>query len=178
MTVRVLSQSQKDLIVTWYKQKIYTVSQLAKQYKTSTRTIGRVLEEAGLATPVPRLKGEAYQAMQVLKAYNMNVEQLKRALAAPALTLENVQAFLRQCTPAQLDSLIPAAAKPQPITLDSVTTFLRQRTPEERSHLFYNIELLDVAEKRKAYKAYQEARQSDLGLATTTQGNTHAHTPT
>lgn len=72
MTVKCLTQTQKDIIVLWYQKKIYNQKELAKHYNTSERTINRVLIEAGLATPVARIKGEAYQVMQVLKKYNIH----------------------------------------------------------------------------------------------------------
>ena len=71
MSVKCLTQAQKDQIVLWYQKKIYNQKELAKNYNTSERTINRVLIEAGLATPVARIKGEAYQVMQVLKKYNI-----------------------------------------------------------------------------------------------------------
>ena len=71
MSVKCLTQAQKDQIVYWYKQKTYNQKELAKNYNTSERTINRVLIEYGLATPVARIKGEAYQVMQVLKKYNI-----------------------------------------------------------------------------------------------------------
>lgn len=71
MSVRCLTKTQKDMIVHWYKQKIFNQKELAKNYNTSERTINRVLVEYGLATPVARIKGEAYQVMQVLKKYNI-----------------------------------------------------------------------------------------------------------
>ncbi len=72
MSVKCLTQTQKDMIVHWYQKKIYNQKELAKNYNTSERTINRVLIEAGLATPVARIKGEAYQVMQVLKKYNIH----------------------------------------------------------------------------------------------------------
>ena len=81
MTVKCLTQAQKDLIVHWYQKKIYNQKELAKNYNTSERTINRVLVEYGLATPVARIKGEAYQVMQVLKKYGItSVAQLEREL--------------------------------------------------------------------------------------------------
>ena len=72
MTVKCLTKNQKDMIVFWYQKKIYNQKELAKNYNTSERTINRVLVEYGLATPVSRIKGEAYQVMQVLKKYNIH----------------------------------------------------------------------------------------------------------
>ena len=71
MTVKCLTKAQKDLIAHWYKNKIYSQKELAQKMATSERTINRVLVEYGLATPVARIKGEAYQVMQVLKKYNI-----------------------------------------------------------------------------------------------------------
>lgn len=105
MTVKCLTESQKQIICQWYKQKLYTQTQLAKQFSTSTRTINRVLEEKGLATPVARLKGEAYQVMQVVKEFGLDAQRLRAALTAPALTFNNVQFFLNQCPPEQLGQL-------------------------------------------------------------------------
>ena len=88
MSVKCLTQAQKDLIVHWYKQKTYNQKELAKNYNTSERTINRVLIEAGLATPVARIKGEAYQVMQLLKQYGItSVDQLKSQLDAARFTI-------------------------------------------------------------------------------------------
>ena len=105
MTVHCLDESQKDLIVTWYKQKIYNQKMLSKKFSVSERTINRVLEERSLATPVARVKGEAYQAMQILKEHNLTVEQLKYTLSLPALTFDNVQQFLYRCSRDELAKL-------------------------------------------------------------------------
>lgn len=72
MTVRCLTDSSKALIGFEYINKIKTQKELAKFYGVSERTINRVLVERGLATPVARIKGEAYQVMQVLKKYGIN----------------------------------------------------------------------------------------------------------
>ena len=72
MTVKCLTQAQKDLIAHRYKNKLYSQKELAQMMATSERTINRVLVEYGLATPVARIKGEAYQVMQVLKKYNIH----------------------------------------------------------------------------------------------------------
>jgi hypothetical protein len=104
MTVKIktLSQLSKDEIVAAYTTKKFTLLEIATAYNTSSRTIGRVLEECGLALPVPRLKGEAYQAMQVLKAYGLTPETLETALKVPAMTAHNIQTYLNQCTKEQL----------------------------------------------------------------------------
>jgi hypothetical protein len=81
MTVKTLNQVQKDRVAQLYVSKEITcIKELAKLFYTSPRTIGRVLEERGLATPVPRLQGEAYRAMQLLKEHHVTVDQLKTML--------------------------------------------------------------------------------------------------
>lgn len=82
MTVKILSQTQKDSILFLYREKKQNQKQLATVHKVSQRTIHRVLVEAGLATPVARIKGEAYQAMQLLKKYALSVEDLAQLLAS------------------------------------------------------------------------------------------------
>jgi len=105
MTVKCLTQTQKDIIAYAYQHKRYTQKELAILYKVSERTINRILEEHGLASPVPRLKGEAYQAMQVLKRHNLTVEQLDAALSRPVLSFESVQQYLNTCSREQLAKL-------------------------------------------------------------------------
>ena len=75
-----LTQPQKDSIVTLYQNKTMTQKQLAYCFNVSERTINRVFIAAGIATPVARIKGEAYQVMQLLKKYNVNLSTLKTLL--------------------------------------------------------------------------------------------------
>ena len=72
MSVKCLTQAQKTTLIAWYKNKMFNQKELAERFNTSERTVNRVLIEAGLATPVARIKGEAYQVMQVLKKYNIH----------------------------------------------------------------------------------------------------------
>ncbi len=71
MTVKCLNDVQKNFVIKAYQAKHKTQKELATYLNTSERTINRVLIEYGLATPVARIKGEAYQVMQVLKKYNI-----------------------------------------------------------------------------------------------------------
>jgi hypothetical protein len=80
MTVKCIKQDIKDQIAASYRNKYKSIKQLAIENHTSPRTIGRVLEEHGLATPVPRLKGEAYHAMKLLEKFNVSVEELEQIL--------------------------------------------------------------------------------------------------
>jgi predicted adenine nucleotide alpha hydrolase (AANH) superfamily ATPase len=83
MSVKCLTKAQKDLIVFWYQNKIYCQKELAERTNTSERTINRVLVEYGLATPVARIKGEAYHVMQLLKKHGMDLNSLKNLLEPP-----------------------------------------------------------------------------------------------
>lgn len=80
MPVKCLSEVQKNFISIAYTSKHKTQKQLAEYLKVSERTINRVLEELGLATPVARIKGEAYQVMQLLKKHSMDYGCLKTLL--------------------------------------------------------------------------------------------------
>jgi hypothetical protein len=119
ITVRCLTEQQKDVIIQAYQAKA-SLKQLAFLIGKSTRTIGRVLEERGLLTPVPRLKGEAYHTMKLLEKRGIGIDalgsllgvlahnrvktaiQLQGILNTPALTPENIQIYLDHCTKEQL----------------------------------------------------------------------------
>ncbi len=82
MSVKCLSDVQKNFVIKAYQAKHKSQKELAQYLDVSERTINRVLTEAGLATPVARIKGEAYQVMQLLKKYGItSVEQLDRTLS-------------------------------------------------------------------------------------------------
>lgn len=80
MAVKLIKENIKDAMINAYTSKQSNITQLAKKYNVSTRTVGRVIEERGLATPVPRLRGEAYQVMQLLAEFELTVDQLKDIL--------------------------------------------------------------------------------------------------
>ena len=80
MTVKCLTQQEKTYIAYMYSDKRANQKELAEQFSVSERTINRVLNEMGLATAVPRLKGEAYQVMQLLKKYGLDYNSLERVL--------------------------------------------------------------------------------------------------
>ena len=105
MTVKILNGVQKDTIERWYDQKIANQLELSKHFNVSERTINGVLEERGLATPVARLQGEAYQVMALLREYGLDYAQLKERLSTPVVTVEAVQAFLNQGSKEQLAAL-------------------------------------------------------------------------
>ena len=80
MAVQCLEQPQKDSILSLYQNKVMNQKELAFRFNVSERTINRIFIEAGIATPVARIKGEAYQVMQLLKKYNVNYSTLKTLL--------------------------------------------------------------------------------------------------
>lgn len=80
MSVKCLTQHQKEYVVYYYNHKKAKQKDLANQFEVSERTINRVLIEAGVATPVARIQGEAYQVMQLLKKYHLDLPTLKTIL--------------------------------------------------------------------------------------------------
>lgn len=95
MKVKCLGSLPKDQICLAYQRKTLTIGEMAKYFNTSSRTIGRVLEERGLATPVPRLKGEAYMVMKLLEERGIAPENLEAVLNAPkVIRASDVQSFL------------------------------------------------------------------------------------
>ena len=82
MTVRCFTQVQKDTIVDQYQRKIMSQKELALFYNTSERTINRILIEYGVATPVERIKGEAYHTMKLLERYKITLPLLNSILVS------------------------------------------------------------------------------------------------
>lgn len=80
MSVKCLNKHQKKYIVYLYINKMMNIKELAETYYVSPRTINRVLVEAGVATTVARIKGEAYQVMQLLKKYGYTADSLEHLL--------------------------------------------------------------------------------------------------
>lgn len=105
MTVKILNEAQKDTIERWYDQKILNQLELSQHFNVSERTINRVLEERGLATPVARLQGEAYKVMALLREYGLDYALLEECLSTPVITMEAVQRFLNRCSKEELAAL-------------------------------------------------------------------------
>lgn len=80
MPVKCLSEAAKSVICDVYTNQRAKVSDLAYRWDTSPRTIRRVLEENGLASPVPRLKGDAHYVMQLLKEFGIPANKLRSVL--------------------------------------------------------------------------------------------------
>lgn len=80
MTVKKLTTKQKEAVVVVYDSKTRTLKQIAGFLGVSTRTIGRVLEEAGLMKPVARLQADAKTVMALLYKHKITIEQLQHLL--------------------------------------------------------------------------------------------------
>ena len=88
MSVKCLTQHQKAYVVYYYNLKKAKQKELAEQFGVSERTINRVLIEAGVATPVARIQGEAYTVMKLLKKYGLDAKSLMSVLES---TCNNAQ---------------------------------------------------------------------------------------
>lgn len=122
ITVKCVAEDVKSSIVTLYQNKKHTIKEIAKIHSTSTRTVGRVLEERGIALPRAWVRGEAHVVMKLLAERNVtpadltailnifrsaginSVARLGEALSAPALTEQNIQSYLNQCSKEKLAS--------------------------------------------------------------------------
>lgn len=82
MTQSKLTQAQKDAVVTIYRAKTKSITEMAKWLSVSTRTIGRVLQQAGETLPVARLQGEASAVMKLLYKHKISLAQLEELIGA------------------------------------------------------------------------------------------------
>ena len=146
--VKCISEFEKDNVVASYKNKV-PLTILAVHHNTSTRTIGRVLEERGLATPVPRLKGEAYTVMKALQQADIP------AKLAPEMITILTTAGIRGVAELQ-DRLKPR------VTSDTVQTYLNQCTKEQLAHHFYASGLIKLAEITQQAHADRKQQQAAL----------------
>lgn len=140
MPIKSLTDAQKTCIIEVYQDKNLTQKEIAQCMGTSQRTINRVLVEAGLLTPVPRIQAEAYTVMQVLKKHGID--------------------------PSKLDQTLSFAEN---ITKHEVETFLLTLTDTETSELFYNVamhkfemQLETVMAESSMATQYLEAMDEDL----------------
>lgn len=89
MTVKSFPSFIKDQVVKAYTQEKKTISWLAQFWNTSPRTIGRILEEYEIASPMARAKGEAYIALQACKKHGVDPHQLEQLLDMNLVDLIN-----------------------------------------------------------------------------------------
>lgn len=113
ITVKSLTEDQKDSIVMVYLEKTSTMKYIAKIFNTSTRTIGRVLAERGYLTPTTQLKADAARVMKLLDYRGIDYTTLLTILdksatpastpaPAPTINANTVQAYLNKCSKEQL----------------------------------------------------------------------------
>jgi len=106
MTVKCISLAEKQLLADWFRADIFNQTELAEKFKTSKRTVNRVLVEAGISPPpVNRITDRIRSFMAIVDEYSLEPEGLARALSTPALTPANVQEYLNSCTSGQLAGL-------------------------------------------------------------------------
>lgn len=113
MTVSCLTQEAKNMIYTAHTNKTMTQKEMAEYFGVSERTINRVLNELGLATAVPRIKGEAYQVLRLLEKHNFTIKDLEILLEANSATAVDqlVDAYLMEKTHGDLIVLFNAIHK-------------------------------------------------------------------
>lgn len=105
MTVQCIPDNLKDHICAFYSKRTYTLKEIAKIFVTSPRTINRVLTERGMATPVARIKGDAYQVMRFLATKDITtVDALEKVFAPRPINPDDVQEFLNNCSADELTS--------------------------------------------------------------------------
>lgn len=135
MTVHKLTVAQKEMIRLNYTSKRMNITQMAKALEVSTRTIGRVLEELDLATPVSRLKGEAYNVLQELKKFGIEPKEV-----GPLINSMNVHGKIERIG----DALV---YNKQPINAADVILYTRNLD----DGLFQAL-LTDIIQQREAHK--------------------------
>lgn len=163
MKVRCLSAHVKDQICLAYVNKTMTLKELAFYFDTSSRTVGRVLEERGLATPVPRLKGEAHQVMLLIKSYGLDIDTLTTLLKTVSLSTPlkpEVQDIMKLLRAHGLDlSSLTAKLSVTPLTDHTVQEFLNQCSKEQLARFFYISGLSKLAEIAKQTHDHQQQQQ-------------------
>lgn len=63
-----------------FYQATNNVSETARVFDTSRRTVGRILEQHGIARPLQKLRGEAYHIQDLLSKYNLSVMDVRRII--------------------------------------------------------------------------------------------------
>lgn len=82
MTVKILTQAQKDAVVTIFNAKTRTQKEIAGFLRCSERTINRVLNEAGVAPVKETMTASAKRVMTLLYENKITVEQLEKIVTA------------------------------------------------------------------------------------------------
>lgn len=147
ITVKCVSEDVKSSIVTLYQGKKHDIKEIAKIHSTSTRTVGRVLEERGVALPRERIRGEAKAVMKLLEERNVTSQDLT-----------GIFNVLRSAGINSVDKLAEAISRP-PLNAEAVQSFLNRCSKETLASLFYNSGLIKLAEiaKQAAERKQQNA---------------------
>lgn len=126
MPVKKLNDAQKAAVVTIYtsNDKPKSIHELAALLSVSTRTIARVLEEAGV-TASKKLHGTSDDAkvMRILYKHKISPDMLEAILAEPAMIPSNVSVFLKECSQTQLYVILLGAGlinSPDPVIRNMV----------------------------------------------------------
>lgn len=112
MAVKMFSKASKRIIIDNYINGESSVKQIAQQCCCSETTIKRVLEEAGVFTPVRKTKSAGYEQKQIMAIcyrHKIDSQRLEALINEPSLTPDNVVKFLRQSNPRQLAIILIAA---------------------------------------------------------------------
>lgn len=104
-----LTEAQKTAIVDVYNDGKRNVKQIAAFLKVSERTIGRVLKERGIASPMAARSAEAKEVMAILNKYNIDSGDLESIFQIKPLTPANVAIFLKESNQEQLIVILSAA---------------------------------------------------------------------
>lgn len=118
MTVKSLTPAQKKNIVYQWQTKQMNMTQLAAAYNTSTRTIGRVLIEAGVATHQERYEANKQAIYELTLKHQISYNQLRLMLEKTFPTNRNKPIANTQQLPLLLDK-----NKGREVTHDNHTTF-------------------------------------------------------
>ena len=105
--VKCLTEAQKDEIVYQYQGPQESLVDIAEHFCTSTRTVGRVLEERGLALPVQRLKGQGYIAVKALEKHDIRAEELDVILSR-STSYHLAEGFIARANQEQITGLMVA----------------------------------------------------------------------
>jgi sulfur carrier protein ThiS len=76
MTVSILSTAEKAVVGQLYKQRFYTMTDIAKHYGVSTTTIHAVLRELGITKKRAVLSVEQGQVLHFVKAHALSLNDL------------------------------------------------------------------------------------------------------
>jgi hypothetical protein len=89
--IKCLTIEEQQSITDWYNIVKTPISEIAYIYGVSSRTIARVITDAGMVTPLARRNGDSYRAMQILKQYDVEVSELAYLLFLGKEAMDRIQ---------------------------------------------------------------------------------------